>query len=379
MNLHKRALVVALVLTISRSSLVTCQDLGASEFSVVAYYRGHRANIERYAVEKLTHINYSFLHLRGNELFVDESRDGTTIRTLVALKRKHPGLKIILSFGGWGGCATCSDVFSTDQGRKEFAESVRRILEGYGADGIDLDWEYPAIEGYPGHRFSPADKHNFTLLVLELRQCLGDGKEVTFAAGGLSHHLGSSIEWKEVVPLVDRVYVMTYDLVSGFDPVSGHHTPLYSTPRQRESADFAVGFLDSLGVPRRKIVIGAAFYARTWELADTGGNGLFQQGTFKNYVPYKDFDRHLTRDNGFVFFWDSVAHAPYAYSVTKRLFATFDDLQSVAHKTRYAVRNGLGGIMFWELTGDRPENGLLDAIDGARNAKLPSPPGSHQE
>jgi chitinase len=84
-------------------------------------------------------------------------------------------------------------------------------------------------------------------------------------------------------------------------------------------------------------------------------------------VSFRDFEERLNGDNGFVYFWDSVAHAPYAYSAEKKLFATFDDLQSVALKTGYAVKNRLGGIMFWELTGDRFENGLLDAIHRARN------------
>lgn len=35
---------------------------------------------------------------------------------------------------------------------------------------------------------------------------------------------------------------------------------------------------------------------------------------------------------------------------------------SVRLKTKYAAVNRLGGIMFWQLGADAPEDGLLDAI-----------------
>ena len=60
--------------------------------------------------------------------------------------------------------------------------------------------------------------------------------------------------------------------------------------------------------------------------------------------------------------WDSIAGAPYAFSAEKGLFVTYDDPRSVADKTRYARENGLAGIMFWQLGGDKPSGGLLEAI-----------------
>ena len=69
------------------------------------------------------------------------------------------------AFGGWGGCETCSEVFSQGENRKEFATSVLELLYEYDLDGIDLDWEYPAMQGFPGHAFKPEDQQNFTALV----------------------------------------------------------------------------------------------------------------------------------------------------------------------------------------------------------------------
>lgn len=337
-----------------------------SELAVIAYYSGDSKAIDDYPIEKLTHIIYSFCHLKGNRLNVDNKGDSATISKLVSLKKKNSELKILLSLGGWGGCEFCSPVFSTDAGRKEFARSVKEVNDYFKTDGIDLDWEYPAIPGHPGHAFKLEDKANFTALVKELRKNLGNKHEISFAAGGFPKFLQESIEWKEVMAVADYVNLMSYDLVNGYSTKTGHHTPLYSTSEQVESADNAITYLTSVGVPASKIVIGAAFYARTWENAEPVNNGLYQAGKFKSFIAYRQFDSRLSKNDGFVFYRDSSAGSAYAYSMAKKTFATFDDPVSIEAKTKYAIDKGLKGIMFWELTLDKPSGGLLEVIDQTR-------------
>jgi chitinase len=342
-------------------------------FAVVAYYGGRGKAIDSTPVEKLTHVIYSFLHLRGNSLAFDGTRDSAVVASLITLKERNPRLKVILSLGGWGGCERCSEAFATPPGRKEFALSALRVLSDSHADGIDIDWEYPAIEGYPGHRYSPGDRHNFTLLMKELRETLGEGYELSFAAGGFTDCLLASIEWNQVMPWVDRVNLMTYDLVNANSTVTGHQTPLFSGPLQKESTDNAVRLLDSLGVEANKVVIGSAFYARVWGGVRDTNNGLFQPGRFVHFIPCRDIDEYFRQNGGFRSFWDSSSQAPFSYSAEKGLFATYDDPRSVTLKTNYAIRRGLGGIMFWELTGDVPSHGLLDVIDSCRRATYRRP------
>jgi chitinase len=334
--------------------------------TVIAYYFGPAEQVDSFAVEKLTHIIFSFCHLKGNQLVVDNARDSTIIQKLVSLKSRNPQLKILLSLGGWGGCQTCSQVFSDENGRAEFSRSVKNLLDYFHADGIDLDWEYPAISGYPGHRFVPEDKSNFTQLVIQLRKAIGKKQEISFAAGGFSTFLEQSIEWKKVMEVCNRVNLMTYDLINGYSTVTGHHTPLYSTPQQKESTDNAIHYLDSIGVPREKLVIGAAFYARIFENVDSVNNGLYQPGKFKRGVPFKAFPKQLSADSGFVYHWDPVANAPWMYNAAQKLFVTYDDPRSMRLKTAYAKEKKLNGIMFWQLGEDTFSGGLLDAIYGEK-------------
>ena len=257
----------------------------------------------------------------------------------------------------------CSPVFATDAGRDEFARSVKEINDYFGTDGIDLDWEYPAIQGPPGHPFSLADRSNFTILLQELRKTLGKKMEISFAAGGFTSYLEKSVDWEKVIPLVNRVNLMTYDLVHGYSTVTGHHTPLYSTSEQKESTDHAVNWLLSIGVPSKKLVIGAAFYARVFEGVENINNGLYQTCKFKNGVSFRNFANAFSPEKGFIYYWDSIAAAPFLYNKTEKLFVSFDDSISIEHKTRYAINRHLGGIMFWQLMDDKRIDGLLDVID----------------
>ncbi len=330
-----------------------------TKLEVIAYHPHSVKNTNKYNLNGLTQIIFSFFHLRENKLTVDNETDSLTLTYLTDLKKDHPKLKILIALGGWGGCKPCSEAFSTSEGRSEFARSTLDVLKQYNADGIDLDWEYPAIPGYPGHMYKVEDKTNFTALVKTLRETLGPDYEISFAAGGFPAYLEKSIEWDKVMPLVNRVNIMSYDLVHGYSTVTGNHTPLYSTPQQLASADYAVRFLDSLGVPKEKLIIGAAFYARVWENVDSINNGMYRQGKFKQSFNYNRSGEKL---KDYTLYWDDVAKARYGYNKEKRQFVTFDDSLSVALKTQYAKKHGLGGIMFWQLGCDKYENGLLQAI-----------------
>lgn len=336
------------------------------DIAVIAYYAGRSTMIDSFEVEKLTHLIFCFCHLNGNRLHIGSARDTAAIQKMVTLKSRNPNLKIILSLGGWGGCETCSPVFLTREGRNEFAKSVKEANDYFGTDGIDLDWEYPAIEGHPGHPFSPEDKPAFTQLVKQLRKKLGKKNEISFAAGGFTSFIDSSVEWKKVMKIVDRVNLMSYDLVNGYTTKSGHHTPLYSTPEQKESTDHGVQMMLAAGVPAGKIVVGAAFYARIYEVNDTLNNGLYRGGRFFQGLSYNRQADTLTVANGYTQYWDSTASAPYSFNAQRRLMASYDNIRSVQLKTEYAIKHKLNGIMFWQLAEDTFKDGLLNAIDATR-------------
>lgn len=331
-------------------------------YKIIAYYTGNGETIKQFPVDKLTHIIYSFLKLQNDTLTFRDTAQQSTVQQLVELKKTYPQLKIMVSIGGWGGCAPCSELFSTAAHRENFAKTTVAVFKQYGIDGLDLDWEYPAIEGYPEHKYAAADRNNFTELVKTLRKEMGNDYLLSFAAGGFTKYLEQSVDWNIVTPLVDFINLMTYDLVGGYAIVTGHHTPLYGYRPGQESTSKCVNWLLDKKVPADKLVIGAAFYARVWENVPGEGHGLYQPGKFKRGVAFFDFENYFSDTSGFHYYWDRRSKAPYQYNSSQQLFATFDDRRSVKQKSKFVRRKKLGGIMFWELTQDLRQNGLLDEM-----------------
>lgn len=368
-QLVKMVLLAVMSITVASCSKLPSSAAGnaapindPSGVAVLAYYTGDGTDLDRYDFNKITHIIYSFVHLDGNQLSFSGPSAVQAYERVVALKQTYPHLKVMLALGGWGGCEPCSEIFSDADNRAAFARSTLQALQDHGGDGLDLDWEYPTIEGHPGHPYGPQDKDNFTALVKELRQTLGDQYLLSFAAGGFTEFLEDSVDWRAIMPLLNNVNLMSYDLVNGFSKVTGHHTPLYSTPEQQDSTDNAVQYLLDLGVPAEKIIIGAAFYSRVWDNVAPTNNGLYQSGVHIPGIQFADIPQTYTAEAGYQYLWDSVAKAPYAYHAEKKQFATFDDARSIRAKVQYVKQHQLGGIMFWQLPADHDTQSLVDVI-----------------
>ena len=340
----------------------TIHTTAQTGYKVIAYYTGKGETIRQYPVDKLTHIIYSFLKLQNDTLTFHHDEQRKTVQQLVELKKQHPQLRIMVSIGGWGGCAPCSELFSSADHRDKFAKTTVALFKQYGIDGLDLDWEYPVIEGYPGHVYKKEDKDNFTELVRTLRKEMGNDLILSFAAGGFVKYLEQSIDWDAVMPMVDFVNLMTYDLVGGYSTVTGHHTLLYDYRKNQESARKCVDWLLDHHVERNKLIIGAAFYARVWENVENINHGLYQAGKFRQGIAFKDFEKYFSDSSGYSYYWDKKAKAPFRYNASEKLFATFDDQRSIRAKSKFVRKKKLGGLMFWELSEDKNSDGLVDKM-----------------
>ena len=363
------------------------------DFTVMAYYVPEQPyHPERLPLDKLTHIIFSFSKVIDGKMGFANEQAGEKLRLLVAQKENHPHLKVMLACGGWG-AGGFSDMASTAEGRRKFVKSTIALIEKYQLDGIDMDWEYPALDG-AGIDARETDTQTFTLLMKELREQMNQLDRpliLTFASAGWKYYY-EKIELSKVMQYVDYMNVMTYDQVTATLPFTAHHTalgwikkedqeayPIYdyvtrSSAEEQESDRPAyepqsvkniVNYCLEQGVNPRQIVIGAAFYGRAWKGVPPENNGLYQPntGSFIGWSAYRDIRAKYENKNGYTRYWDEVAEAPYLYSPTDSIFFSYDDTTSVKLKTAYAQEKDLGGIMFWQLGNDtQDENSLVDAI-----------------
>ncbi|MGO4545819.1 glycoside hydrolase family 18 protein [Paenibacillus sp. 2TAB23] len=313
---------------------------------------------------KLTHLNVAFGHLRGDEITTEHLKHKNA---LSIIKQEFSDLTLLLSVGGWS-AGGFSEAAATVEGRARMADSAIRVLTEFPFDGIDLDWEYPCY-GEAGIASSPADKTNFTLLLKAMREALdhkgaNDGRHylLTIAAGADQYYVDGT-EMDQVHSYLDFVQLMTYDMRGGFQILTGHHTNLFTPTGDlfRISVEASVNLFIRAGVPKEKLVIGAAFYSRKWQGVPNHANGLHQMaGGTGGYGPdFTALAAEYIDKNGYVRYWDDEAKAPYLFNGTS--FISYEDEQSLQHKCEYVKAKELAGVMFWEYSCDETHR-LLDAI-----------------
>lgn len=301
---------------------------------------------------RLSHLNIAFALIKENRVVYDHLRNTDEI---CRLRQDNPCMKILLSVGGWGADGF-SQAASTEHGRQTFAQSCVQAVGALGLDGVDLDWEYPTISA-AGIAARPADRETFTLLLEAVRDaldaCLGTRTLLTIAAGAGEYYLAGT-QMALAQRYLDYVLVMTYDLRGGFQILTGHHTNLYTSTGDLYliSAASAVQAFEDAGVPRHKLVISAAFYARRWAGVANRYRGLYQTAaTVGEYGgSYGDLAANYINKNGYVRHWDREARAPWLFN--GETFLSYDDERSIRCKCNYILARDLAGIMFWEYSGD---------------------------
>lgn len=340
--------------------------------------------------DKLTHAFYAFAKINDNgevDLFdkyaaVEKGKDWNNpdkiagnFGQMAQLKAENPHLKTIISIGGWTLSDKFSDVAFTDASRKKFAKSAVEFMKEYGFDGIDIDWEYPVGGGKPGNVNRPEDKHNYTLLLEELDKQIQvqeaqDNKDYLLTiASPAGFDKTENYELAEMSKHLDWLNVMTYDYHGAWENTTNHNAALYPNSNDPSSlagkynVDSTIQNYLNAGVSADKIVMGAPLYGRTWQGVSSNNNGLFQsasgagEGTWENgMIDYKDLHNKLETDKSYVRYWDDQAKVPYVYNADKGFFSTYEDTQSLGYKLDYVQDNSLGGMFFWDASGDLAGN-----------------------
>ena len=332
---------------------------------------------------KLDLINIAFGTIRDGLLFYPHRDE--TLTEIKRIREANPDMKFLLSVGGWG-AGGFSDMAKTAEGIAAFTASCAQAVRDMTLDGIDIDWEYPTI-GSAGIDHAPEDRENFTSLLAALRDMLdglsgpadeaGAGRKMLTIAAGAGKYMTDAVEIGKIVPLLDYISLMTYDMAGGWTPAC-HHTALYPTghPDVRNmSVDTTVKLYEEAGVPAEKLVIGAAFYSRRWTHIPAGDNlgfgercydpadrdsGLWGPGYGDLVTKYLNHD--APESKGWIVVRDEVAHARWMYNPEKEEFLSYDDEESVREKAAYAQNTGLRGVMYWEH-GNDPTKKLLAALN----------------
>ncbi len=367
---------------------------------------------------KVTHIDYAFGRIDStfSGLSIENPQRFKEIADLKNEYNKTAQRKVFmqLSIGGWGS-GRFSEMVTDTAYRHAFVAACKKVVEDYGIDGIDLDWEYPS-SGVAGISSAPTDIDNFTLLVKDLRNALGDDKLLTIATISTARF----IDFKAVDPYIDFYNIMSYDMAVA----PYHHAPLkrFETELLRDSLignlrmEFGFTAYPSDSVVAQQygqmyktpVVLNADYFrqyaiqlqvkekGQEFSVSDGSGAGggsspaesriagqctteeavmmhiaagldpgklvlgmpfYGKSGGGVDYPFQKQFEQTGQPGEGFSVVWDEIAQVPYIADADGNLVYGFENERSIRAKCCFAKEHHLLGAMYWEYCIDagRPE------------------------
>jgi GH18 family chitinase len=438
---------------------------------VVGYYAqwsiyARDFNVPKIDGSKLTHLNYSFygttfdaahpentkLHCLDTYADFEHTEGGIpwdapvkgNFYDLKKLKEKYPHLKILISVGGWTKGQDLSPIAASPVARAALAADMANFIVTYPfIDGFDIDWEYPLSGGtdgtevingspIPPQKYSPDDNKNLVYLLKAMRQAMPN-KLISIAAGNnvrkvALQYLGPNNRaqygmTEDISTYCDYITYFGYDLGGNWYDKTSYNAPLYASGNtndplygatQSESLDeLTTQFLNVVGFPANKLIMGLPFYGKKFDnVANNGTNpnlpGLFvaapryavsgctnpqnptgtwdgpaaceKSGSIEicdlvgnpvtNSHPYLDPATMLVTPTaaaaGWVRYFDNTTKVPYLYNATLKQFISYEDKQSMDLKVQYIKSRNLAGGMVWELSQDTRgsiPNSLLTQVD----------------
>jgi len=307
--------IIALILVISTATAgVSAADTNnADNFKVIGYYSGewYDVPVERLQAEKLTHVIYAFAIPTANGGFrpFEEPEE----LALLIEKCRSTGTEIFIAVGGYSDKdgtplqRTFERIAANGALRAAFIENIIDMVNLYGFDGVELDWEYPTT----------ATSADYEKLISDLSAKLRPlGKGLSVALPGTGSTDGQNV-WDGLTAVSDAalayfdfINVMCYDL-HGYD----NHSPIWFSVT---SINYWKNFRN---VPAEKIILGMPLYARP------------------SWLQYGDLVS-MDRENAF-----------RDHAATTPLESTYNGLNTLREKTMIALRNA-GGVMLFDVNGD---------------------------
>ncbi|XP_050347088.1 chitinase-3-like protein 1 [Nymphalis io] len=323
-----------------------------------------------------THINIAFAQIRNNKIYLEDSQLDV-LPDIVKLKTYNPNLKVLLSVGGAGNNDGFSNMVINHASRKVFIKSIKSILRNHSLDGIDLDWEFPAVKGYQNN-LRKRQRQHFSQLLREIRtEYIREKRNylLTVAVAAPQIIVDVAYDVDQINMYVDYANIMTYDFhtYTKFTPFTGLNSPLYARPEEQLylatlNINYTVQMYKDKGLDPSKIVVGIPTYGHSFALVNANnakvGSPASGFGTLGNlgFVNYPDICMFLSKFHDIVINEETEAKVPYLHK--KSEWVSYENADSVVAKAKYITENKLRGAMIYSLNAD-DYDGKCDKLSGS--------------
>jgi len=349
--------VVAVVASIGRSTAQEANDKTTKVFVGYVYGLPEDINYGLY-----THLCHAFIVADEDGRLKPNPRVPSN---RFAEQAHAAGVKVLLSLGGWGWDNEFAAMVKKSVAEARYIEAVMRLVDEFDYDGIDLDWEYPdtAEEVVGFERLAG----RFRAQLDELGRRKDRPMLITMAASAQPE----TLKWLDPEFLLanfEWINVMTYDYAGEWSPRAAHHSPLFASPKlppeDARSIERTMTFLvDEQRLPAERLTVGLPLYGRGFAAAEP-------YGPVERSAPRRggDFARlhELHTKQGWKREWDDETKNPWLIAPDGSTVIGYDDAESLAIKTGWAMKQGFRGVFFWQIAGDHLPDGSNPLQEAAR-------------
>jgi chitinase len=313
-----------------------------------------------------THLCHAFIVADGD----GNIRQSKTVPSRELTSEAHKaGVKVLISLGGWGWDKQFASIVSQPEAEDRYFKSVMEIVANFDYDGIDLDWEYPDTEPEVAGFERLARRFRKDLDAIGARK--GQPMVLTMAASanpGTLKWLGKDF----LLETMDWINVMTYDFTGERSGYAGHHSPLFASSKQPggnpRSTELSMKFLvEQRAMPANRLAVGIPLYGKGFAVAEPYASTKGAPRTRTPQGNYSNLHR-LQHEQGWTRQWDDETKNPWLVAPDRSVVIGYDDAESVAAKTAWAMKQGFRGVFFWQVGADRLPDGSNPLQEASRKA-----------
>ncbi|KAI9371140.1 hypothetical protein BJX61DRAFT_548473 [Aspergillus egyptiacus] len=312
---------------------------------VVGYYEGWAPNrvCNRFWPEQIpqgvySHLNYAFASVNPEtyEVLPPNSQEAKLMTRLTDLKL----------------------LAASEDNQRKFFRSLISFMATYGFDGVDIDWEYPGADDRSGRK---EDYANFPRFMANLKKALqgtGGRSEISLTLPTSYWYL-QHFDIKGIAKHVDYFNYMSYDLYGTWDGGNKWTGAFLNCHTNLTEITEVMDLLWRNDINPDQVVLGLAFYARGFTMADTScreAGCMFVSGSEKGLCSQETgvllnkptLDQKAAVQ---VLSWDDQ-------------WLKYDDEKTFELKIDFAKRFCLGGVMVWAVSQDTLDGTYSRILEG---------------
>ncbi|KAL5349117.1 hypothetical protein ACLOAV_005405 [Pseudogymnoascus australis] len=333
-----------------------------------------------------THIIFSFATINPSTFKVTagDSQTEYLMSRIGAIKVLQPDIKIWVALGGWAfndpgpTQTTFSDIASSTENINIFLDSLVQMMNKYGFDGVDIDWEYPVADDRHGR---PEDYENIVTFMTKLHTRMKDSKRGTSMALPASFWYLQNFDIKALESQVDWFNIMSYDMHGSWDIDNEWLGPWANSHTNMTDIQLALDLLWRNDISPSKVTMGMAFYSRSFTLTDpacsdpgcrvsSGGNAGEYSDTV-GVLLHPEIQNIITEND-----LTPVLHSAATVKTVSwgNQWVSFDDVATWRLKANIARGQCIEGFMVWAMSQDDEKGTNIRGLNQALGRKTPDFP-----